>query len=494
MTIHIGDKEQFMEELEKAVKRQHVSLRQDGLGAEMFYIKDGQAIPFTVSKNSIQLPEPLVNQIAEEGKGTIYQELADESYTISFFKIQELGGEYVIALPDGDYLTSIHSIRTFIVLAIAVALVLSLLFTTVAIQTITKPLISLQQRMRTVREGDLSTDIDITTNTPEIQSLVKSFRMMISNMSHMLNEIKQTSEMLSATGIQLTISSSDLIRKNDHMKNQITDLDLSTENTVRASNRQKDAFLQMKIDMGSLFREMDDVFKSSAETARVAETGESSVSETVSTMDTFFDSMKRVIMTIEELHHTFRSIEEATVSISQISDQTRMLALNAKIEAARAGNAGSGFLVVANEVQNLAERTAGTTKDIQEMISLMEKSVKQSVVDIEDMQQNAEVFETVTKESRQSFQDAAEQIHHLDRKLLVMKEHLTLLQNAIFVMEQTTIEMEKVSEKTKENTQEILYTFIEQNDVIKQVDQSGSELSSLSDNLLTHSNQFKIKN
>lgn len=494
MTIHIGDRERFMDELEKAVKRQHVSLMQDGLGADMYYIQDGQAIPFSVSKNSIQLPEPIVQEINEAGKGMIHRELADEPYTISFFKIQELGGEYVIALPDEDYLTSIHTIRSFIMIAITVALLLSILLLSIAIQSITKPLISLQQRMRIVREGDLSTDIDIATNTPEIQSLVKSFRMMIVNMSHMLNDIKQTSEQLSATGTQLNGSSTELIQKNHHMREQITDLDASAENSVRVSGSQKESFLQMKIEMASLFREMEDVFLSSAKTANVASAGEASISEASSTMNTFFESMKRVIMTIEELHHKFRSIEEVTVSIGQISDQTRMLALNAKIEAARAGEAGSGFLVVANEVQSLAERTAIATKEIHEMIGLMEESVKQSVIDIEDMQQNAEVFETVTKENRKSFQAATEQIRHLDNKLHVMKDHLTLLQNAIPSLEQSTIEVEEVADKTQKNTQEILRIFIEQNDSIKQVDQAGSELSSLSDKLLIHASQFKIKN
>ncbi|MFC4410486.1 methyl-accepting chemotaxis protein [Chungangia koreensis] len=492
MTIHLGDREQFMVDLEKAVKRQHVSLVQDGLGADMYYIKEGQAIPFSVSKNSVQLSEPIIKKISDLGKGTIHVNLSGEPYTISFFKVQELGGEYVIALPDEDYLTSIHTIRSFIVIAIAVALVLSLLLITVAIQNVTKPLISLQQKMRIVREGDLRTDVEIPTNTPEIQSLVKSFRTMISNMSQMLKDIKQTSESLSATGTQLNVSSSDLTHKNDFMKDQITELELSAENTVRASEDQKKAFLQMKIEMGSLFKEMEEVFKTSAQTETVANDGEASLAEAASTMNTFFDSMKRVIMTIEELHHKFLTIEEVTASIGHISDQTRMLALNAKIEAARAGEAGTGFLVVANEVQNLAERTAAATGEIQQMIMLMEESVKQSAADIEDMQQNAEVFESVTKENRKSFQDAAEHIHHLNSKLHVMKEHLTILQNVIPILEQSTIEVEEVSENTRRNTREILQTFIEQNEALKEVEKTGSELASLSDKLLIHADQFKI--
>jgi len=493
MIKHIGNQDQFMKELERAVKRQYVSFMQDGFSADMFYIKEGQSIPFLVSQHSsLQLPDTLIRQMNEKGKGTLYENLSGKPYTISFFNIQELGGTYVIALPDEDYLKPIHSILVFSLTAISLAFAISIILLTIVIRVMLKPLLVLQDKMRIVREGDLRAKVEINSQTPEVHSLVKSFRMMITKMTQMLTDIKTTSNQLSVTGTDLNINSTHLIQKNDHMKEQIMELDLTAEKTVNASADQRETFFQMKKELDELFLEMDQVFTSSAQTGQAAYAGETSILEATSVMSTFFDSMKRVIQTIGELQHNFLIVQEVTATISQISDQTKMLALNAKIEAARAGEAGTGFLIVANEVQNLAQRTAKATGEVQRMIENMEDSVRQSIVDIEEMQHNGEIFESVTVENRKNFKDVTEHIHRLDNQLHLMKNRLNVLEDGIPIVEKSTREVEEVSIEARNHTKEILQTYIEQNKVIKEVEQKGAELSTLASKLLKNANQFTM--
>ena len=272
--------------------------------------------------------------------------------------------------------------------------------------------------MRMVREGDLGVDLSIQSSTPEFQSLIKSFQMMIESMSYMLVEIKNTSIQLAQTGSHLNVNSSALLTKNDSMNTQVSELETVAAETVSVSSTQQQVFQQMKIQMSALFNEMEEVFHESTVTKQVVKTGETSTIEAAKMMRIFFGSMESVIQTIDDLHEKFMSVSHVVSTIDNITDQTRMLALNAKIEATRAGKAGVGFLVVANEVQRLAEQSAYATGEIKGTISQMEKSVDRTKLNIEEMQVDASNFESITQENSQNFKAAANHIRCIGSKAI----------------------------------------------------------------------------
>lgn len=491
MLIHIGNKENFMSALEEVVKRQHVSLTQDGYNATMFYSKDDQLIPFAVSKNTnLSLSNQIVEKIKQDGKGILHETIQGNPHTISYYRVQELGGEFVIVVPDSDYLADTKEMGTQILISILIALIIALLLIAPTIHRMTKPIIVLQQKMRMVREGDLGVDLAIQSSTPEFQSLIKSFKMMIESMSYMLVEIKNTSIQLAQTGSHLNVSSTALLTKNDYLNAQVSELETIAAETVSVSATQQQAFQQMKVQMATLFNEMEDVFHESTITKQVVKTGETSTIEAAKMMRIFFRSMESVIQTIDDLHEKFMSVSSVVSTIDSITDQTRMLALNAKIEATRAGKAGAGFLVVANEVQRLAEQSANATGEIKGTILQMEQSVDRTTLNIEEMQVDAINFESITQENSGNFKAAADQIKVLDRRLFVMKDHLNSLESGLPLLEASTKQVENVSEKNKSNAAQMMRAFQEQFEAMQAVEKTGSELSSLSNKLLVNANQF----
>lgn len=495
MLAHIGNKENFMSELEEVIKRQHVALTQEGYHAAMFYSKDNQLFPFSVSENTdLSLSNQIKEEISKNGKGILHETIQGNPYTISYFRIQELGGEFVIVVPDSDYLADTKEMGTLILLSILIALIIALLLIAPTIHRMTKPITVLQQKMRMVREGNLGVDLSIQSSTPEFQSLIKSFQMMIESMSHMLVEIKNTSIQLAQTGSHLNVNSTVLLTKNDYMNAQVSELETIAAETVSVSSTQQQAFQQMKIQMSALFNDMEEVFHESTVTKQVVKTGETSTIEAAKMMRIFFGSMESVIQTIDDLHEKFMSVSHVVTAIDNITDQTRMLALNAKIEASRAGKAGAGFLVVANEVQRLAEQSAYATGEIKGTISQMEESVDRTTLNIEGMQADATTFENITQENSRNFKAAADHIRLLDRRLFIMKDHLNSLESALPLLEETTQRVEKVSEKNQRNTVQMMRAFQEQFEAMQAVEKTGSELSSLSNKLLANANQFTTSN
>lgn len=491
MLAHIGNKENFMSELEEVIKRQHVSLTQEGYHATMFYSKDDQLFPFEVSGNSdINLSDQIAEKIGKNGKGILHEVIKGNPYTISYFRIQELGGEFVIVVPDSDYLVDTKEMGILILITILIALIIASLLIAPTITRMTKPIIVLQQKMRIVREGDLGVDLSIQSSTPEFRSLIKSFQMMIESMSHMLVEIKNTSTQLAQTGSHLNVNSTALLTKNDYMNAQVSELETIAAETVSISTAQQQAFQQMKNQTAALFNEMEEVFNESTVTKQVVKTGETSTIEAAKMMQIFFGSMKSVIQTIDDLHGKFMSVSKVVSTIDNITNQTRMLALNAKIEASRAGNAGAGFIVVANEVQRLAEQSAFATGEIKDTIAQMEQSVDRTTLNIDEMQVDATNFESITQENSRNFKAAADHIRILDKRLFIMKDHLNSLESVLPLLEASTKQVENVSGKNKSNAAEMMRVFQEQFEAMQAVEKTGSELSFLSNKLLANANRF----
>ncbi|BCL36644.1 methyl-accepting chemotaxis protein [Nostoc sp. MS1] len=212
-----------------------------------------------------------------------------------------------------------------------------------------------------VAQGNLSEQIEATTNAGEFKHLSNNTNQMISRLRSSIRQMADVATAVASSAEELTAVSKEMTDNAKQTSEQATSASASAEQV----NQNTMTVVTAVEEMNASIRE---IAKNVAEGAQVA-------NEAVKTAD-------RTNQTIDKLGQSSIEIGKVIKVITSIAQQTNLLALNATIEAARAGDAGRGFAVVANEVKELAKQTANATEDISQRIEAIQNDTKDAVTAI----------------------------------------------------------------------------------------------------------------
>ncbi|MBN1121067.1 MAG: PAS domain-containing protein [Anaerolineae bacterium] len=168
-----------------------------------------------------------------------------------------------------------------------------------------------------------------------------------------------------------------VIRDITEQRQVVHDVEAAAEQVTEASESMFD-IVQLLLDQATVTAEM------AAEATRDAEIGDEAVTNTITAMGQIRENTQESARRIKRLGEAAQEITEAIRLIEEIADRTTVLALNASIQAAAAGEAGRGFAVVAEEVQRLAERATGATRQIEETVKSIQAGTNEAVFSIEE--------------------------------------------------------------------------------------------------------------
>ncbi len=250
-------------------------------------------------------------------------------------------------------------------------------------RSVTSPLKKLISAADTIASGDLRVDLSGASND-EMGNVQSSMLTMSGGLHGMIGELRGAVKSLDDNS--------------EHLNKAARDVGDGAEKQARTVTQTREAMIQMVQVSAEMAHDASSVADAANEMKKMAETGASTIGETVSELDSFIVSVEESGRKIESLGVKSEQIGEIIDLIKGVADQTNLLALNAAIEAARAGEMGRGFAVVADEVRSLAERTTNATNDIGVMIKDMQEGVKVSVAGmLEEKRGVARLKEKTTK-------------------------------------------------------------------------------------------------
>ncbi|WP_218586339.1 MULTISPECIES: methyl-accepting chemotaxis protein [Pseudomonas] len=423
------------------------SLNFGGHGHAFIVSSEGKILIHPDSKLVLKtLAEAYPNGAPKVSPGLKEVEFNGKTQLISFTHINGVPSAdwYVALVLDKDTAFSMLSeFRTSALIAMVIAVVIIIALLGMLIRVLMQPLLTMGRAMHDIAEGegDLTKRLVIHGND-EFGALGTSFNRFVERIHTSIREVSSATGQVNEVALRVVAAS------NSSMYN--SDQQASRTNSVAAAINQLGAAAQEIAQNAAL------ASQHSSDARSLAVDGQQVVDKTIQAMQQLSAKISDSCGNIETLNSNTVNIGQILEVITSISQQTNLLALNAAIEAARAGEAGRGFAVVADEVRNLAHRTQDSAQQVQKMIEELQVGARQAVNIMTESQRESESSVGIANQAGERLGSVTQRIGEIDG---MNQSVATATEEQTAVVESLNVDINEINTLNQEGVENLQATL-----------------------------------
>ncbi|MBP1909500.1 methyl-accepting chemotaxis protein [Methanolobus bombayensis] len=358
-------------------------------------------------------------------------------------------------------------------------------------RTITKPIENMVDVTERIASGDLTVDIE-NDSKDEIGLLAESVRSMQGNLKEIIDEMYSGSSILSSTVEGVAASSEEISASSSEISNSI--IEISNGITVQSSKSEDVA--KAMFDLTEVVQEVANNSQRAADDAKecndVIGSLRTITEDLLYKMDKIKTASSESAEAIMDLDGKSKQIGEIVNLITSIADQTNLLALNAAIEAARAGEHGKGFAVVADEVRKLAENSGNAANQIADLIHEIQEGTNNAV---DSMQHGTEEVSNGS-EALNEAANVIEKVVESGNNIAIMVQDIAAAAQeqsaSIQEISSSIDEVASITQQSASGMESTTYAINQQSTIMEGLAQSAQVLSDMTENLMNTIVRFKI--
>lgn len=398
----------------------------------------------------------------------------------------------VLVAPKSDYRGAVtQSIRTSIIMAIIVMVALCAAMILIFNRRIGNPIGHLMAEAGKIADGNLTGHVE-NKSQDEIGALGSSLNRMIENLRHVIKEVTSMAEQVAHASQQLNASAEQSAQASHMVATSIVSIaEGASEQAVESSNIQEAAESVIH-SVQAVAADTNHVLQNAMNAKKKIGEGRASIQEAVSQMNNITASTDSIQNSIEKLNQSSKEISDIVEMITGIAEQTNLLALNAAIEAARAGEAGRGFAVVADEVRKLAENSNQSSQQIAALVRSnledMKTAVEASRTGTRSVMEGISTVQTADK----AFADIVTVIDDLTAQIQCIAKAIEAMESNNERMLQASVNISNTSGKNSDEAQSVSAAGQQQSASMHEISDAARGLASLAGDLQKEMKKFKI--